>query len=95
MSLLVSLNLNKNSYIHAESNAVSELIHSPLALISPTTPTVFVLPDDDLLEKNLSTIEEIRACKGPVLVVTNVQDDNLSTDRCNTLFKSFCWCFKF
>ena len=52
-------------YIHTEPNAKTELKHGPLALISPTTPTVFVLPDDDLLEKNLSTIEEIRARKGP------------------------------
>jgi glucosamine--fructose-6-phosphate aminotransferase (isomerizing) len=43
-------------------------------LISPTTPTVFVLPNDDLFEKNLSTIEEIRARKGPLLIVTNAQD---------------------
>jgi glucosamine--fructose-6-phosphate aminotransferase (isomerizing) len=73
-----ALKLKEISYIHAESYAASELKHGPLALISPTTPTVFVLPDDDLLEKNLSTIEEIRARKGPLLVITNVQGDNLS-----------------
>ena len=39
---------------------------------------MFVLPDDDLLEKNLSTIEEIRARKGPLLLVTNVLGENLS-----------------
>ena len=37
-----------------------------------------MLPDDDLLEKNLSTIEEIRARKGPLLVGTNIQGENLS-----------------
>jgi len=47
-------------------------------LISPGTPTIFVLPNDDLLEKNLSTVEEIRARKGPLLIVTNVRDDKLS-----------------
>jgi len=73
-----ALKLKEISYIHAEAYAASELKHGPLALISPTTPTVFVLPDDDLLEKNLSTIEEIRARKGPLLVVTNVQGENLS-----------------
>jgi glucosamine--fructose-6-phosphate aminotransferase (isomerizing) len=50
-------------------------------LISPTTPTVFVLPNDDLFEKNLSTIEEIRARKGPLLIVTNAQDEKLSRVR--------------
>ena len=73
-----ALKLKEISYIHAEAYAASELKHGPLALISPTTPTVFVLPDDDLLEKNLSTIEEIRARKGPLLLVTNVQGENLS-----------------
>ena len=73
-----ALKLKEISYIHAEAYAASELKHGPLALISPTTPTVFVLPDDDLLEKNLSTIEEIRARKGPLLLITNVQGENLS-----------------
>jgi glutamine---fructose-6-phosphate transaminase (isomerizing) len=73
-----ALKLKEISYIHAEAYAASELKHGPLALISPSTPTVFVLPDDDLFEKNLSTIEEIRARKGPLLIVTNVRDDKLS-----------------
>ena len=46
------------NHIHAEAYAAYEVKHDPLALISPTTPTVFVLPDDDLLEKNLSTIKK-------------------------------------
>ena len=52
----------------------SELKHGPLALISPETPTVVVLPRDDLFAKNLSTIEEIRARSGPVYVVTHPGD---------------------
>jgi len=76
-----ALKLKEISYIHAEAYAASELKHGPLALISPSTPTVFVLPDDDLFEKNLSTIEEIRARKGPLLIVTNVRDDKLSRVR--------------
>jgi len=73
-----ALKLKEISYIHAEAYAASELKHGPLALISPSTPTVFVLPDDDLLDKNLSTIEEIRARKGPLLIVTNVRNDKLA-----------------
>jgi glucosamine--fructose-6-phosphate aminotransferase (isomerizing) len=76
-----ALKVKEISYIHAEAYAASELKHGPLALISPSTPTVFVLPDDDLFEKNLSTIEEIRARKGPLLVVTNVRNDKLSRVR--------------
>lgn len=72
-----ALKLKEISYIHAEAYAASELKHGPLALISPTTPTVFILPDDELFEKNLSTIEEIRARKGPLLVITNATDEKL------------------
>ena len=62
----VALKIIEINYIQAESYAVSDLKYGPLALISPTD---FVLPNDDLFEKNLSTIEEIRARKGPLLIV--------------------------
>jgi len=78
VAMEAALKLKEISYIHAEAYAASELKHGPLALISPTTPTVFVLPDDDLLEKNLSTIEEIRARKGPLLIVTNATGEQLT-----------------
>jgi glucosamine--fructose-6-phosphate aminotransferase (isomerizing) len=42
-----------------------------LALISPETPTVVVIPRDKLYGKNISTIEEIRARRGPVFAVTH------------------------
>jgi glucosamine--fructose-6-phosphate aminotransferase (isomerizing) len=76
-----ALKLKEISYIHAEAYAASELKHGPLALISPETPTVFVLPEDDLFEKNLSTIEEIRARKGPLLVVTDAYGESLPRVR--------------
>jgi glucosamine--fructose-6-phosphate aminotransferase (isomerizing) len=81
VAMEAALKLKEISYIHAEAYAASELKHGPLALISPATPTVFVLPDDDLLEKNLSTIEEIRARKGPLLVVTNATGERLERVR--------------
>ncbi len=66
-----ALKLKEISYIHAEAYPASELKHGPLALISPEVPTIFVLPDDDLYEKNISSIEQIRSRKGPVLAVTH------------------------
>jgi glucosamine--fructose-6-phosphate aminotransferase (isomerizing) len=66
-----ALKLKEISYIHAEAYAASELKHGPLALITARTPTVIVLPDDELLAKNLSTVAEIRTRKGPVLAVTH------------------------
>jgi len=66
-----ALKLKEISYLHAEAYAASELKHGPLALISAETPTLMVLPDDDLLAKNLSTIAEVRTRGGPVLAVTH------------------------
>jgi glutamine---fructose-6-phosphate transaminase (isomerizing) len=66
-----ALKLKEVSYKHAESYPASELKHGPLALIDSRTPTLVVLPRDDLFAKNLSTIEEIRARRGPVHVLTH------------------------
>jgi glutamine---fructose-6-phosphate transaminase (isomerizing) len=69
--------LKEVSYIHAEAYPASELKHGPLALVSPETPTVMVLPQDDLYEKSLSSLEEIRARRGPVIALTHPGDDRL------------------
>jgi glucosamine--fructose-6-phosphate aminotransferase (isomerizing) len=66
-----ALKLKEVSYLHAEAYPASELKHGPLARIAPETPTVMVLPRDELFPKNISTIEEIRARRGPVFVVTH------------------------
>lgn len=66
-----ALKLKEVSYIHAEAYPASELKHGPLALVTEQTPTFFILPHDDLLEKNMSTVQEIRARKGPVLAITH------------------------
>jgi glutamine---fructose-6-phosphate transaminase (isomerizing) len=71
--------LKEVSYVHAEAYPAAELKHGPLALIGPEVPTVVVLPDDHLLEKNLASVEEIRARRGPVIGVTDaagVADDD-------------------
>ncbi|GAA4066901.1 glutamine--fructose-6-phosphate transaminase (isomerizing) [Nonomuraea soli] len=61
--------LKEISYIHAEAYPASELKHGPLALINPELPTVAIVPDDELLDKNLTTLGEIRARGGKVLMV--------------------------
>jgi glucosamine--fructose-6-phosphate aminotransferase (isomerizing) len=66
-----ALKLKEVSYLHAEAYPASELKHGPLALISPDTLTVVVIPSDDLFEKNVSTIEEIRARRGPVIALSH------------------------
>lgn len=65
--------LKEISYIHAEAYQASELKHGPLALIDPEMPSVVLVPDDELLPKNIATIEQIKARGGPVIAVTNAE----------------------
>lgn len=69
--------LKEISYIHAEAYPASELKHGPLALISPSTPTIAILPHDDLYEKSLSSLEEIRARRGPVIAIAHESNGRL------------------
>jgi glutamine---fructose-6-phosphate transaminase (isomerizing) len=73
--------LKEVSYLHAEAYPASELKHGPLALVSPELPTVAIVPDDDLLDKNLSTLGEIRARRGPVLAVGHTELDAKLADH--------------
>ena len=75
-----ALKLKEVSYLHAEAYPASELKHGPLALVSPETLTVVVIPSDDLFEKNVSTIEEIRARRGPVLALAHREDLPVAVD---------------
>ncbi|MFE6780156.1 glutamine--fructose-6-phosphate transaminase (isomerizing) [Streptomyces sp. NPDC057702] len=70
-----SLKLKEVSYVHAEAYPASELKHGPLALIEPEVPTVAVLPDDDLLDKNRATLEEIKARSGRILAVAHQEQE--------------------
>ncbi len=63
------------SYRHAEAYQTSELKHGPLALISPDVPTVAVVPDDDLVDRNVAALHEIAARGGPVVAVTHAGVD--------------------
>ncbi|EHR48709.1 glucosamine--fructose-6-phosphate aminotransferase, isomerizing [Saccharomonospora marina XMU15] len=63
--------LKEISYVHAEAYQAGELKHGPIALIDAQMPSVVIVPDDELLAKNIGTIEQIRARGGPVLAVTN------------------------
>lgn len=63
-----ALKLKEISYIHAEAYAAGELKHGPLALIDADMPVVVVAPNNDLLEKLKSNIEEVRARGGELIV---------------------------
>jgi glutamine---fructose-6-phosphate transaminase (isomerizing) len=61
--------LKEVSYLHAEAYPASELKHGPLALVGPDLPTVAIVPEDELRDKNVSTLGEIKARHGRILVV--------------------------
>jgi len=63
-----ALKLKEISYIHAEAYAAGELKHGPLALVDEHMPVVAVAPDDDLLEKLKSNLQEVRARGGELYV---------------------------
>lgn len=63
-----SLKLKEISYIHAEAYAAGELKHGPLALIDADMPVIVVAPNNELLEKVKSNIEEVRARDGQLYV---------------------------
>ncbi len=59
------------SYRHAEAYQSSELKHGPLALIDESMPTVSILPDDELTDRNLAAMQQIVARRGPLVAVTH------------------------
>ena len=76
--------LKEISYVHAEAYQASELKHGPLALIDASMPSVVLVPDDELLSKNISTIEQIKARGGPVIAVTS---GDLPADLANAVIR--------
>ncbi|PAJ75959.1 glutamine--fructose-6-phosphate transaminase (isomerizing) [Pseudoalteromonas sp. NBT06-2] len=63
-----ALKLKEISYIHAEAYAAGELKHGPLALIDADMPIIVVAPNNELLEKLKSNVEEVRARGGIIYV---------------------------
>jgi len=63
-----ALKLKEISYIHAEAYAAGELKHGPLALVDADMPVVTVAPNDQLLEKLKSNLQEVRARGGELYV---------------------------
>lgn len=66
-----ALKLKEISYIHAEAYAAGELKHGPLALVDEDMPVVAIAPDDELLEKLKSNLQEVRARGGQLFVIAD------------------------
>jgi glucosamine--fructose-6-phosphate aminotransferase (isomerizing) len=79
-----ALKLKEISYIHAEAYPAGELKHGPLALVDADMPVVCALPDDPLLEKVLSNLQEVRA-RGGELFLFSDQRVNIDLDNYQNL----------
>ena len=77
-----ALKLQEISYISTCAHPSAELKHGVIALVNESTPSIFIAPRDELFEKNLSNIEEVKARKGPVIAVGTLGGDVLA-DLCD------------
>jgi len=70
-----ALKLKEISYIHAEAYPAGELKHGPLALVDEHMPVVVIAPNDRLLEKVKSNMQEVRARGGELFVLTDADSE--------------------
>jgi glucosamine--fructose-6-phosphate aminotransferase (isomerizing) len=75
-----ALKLKEISYIHAEAYAAGELKHGPLALVDKDMPVITVAPNNDLLEKLKSNLQEVRARGGELIVFADPEANMKDSD---------------
>ena len=85
-----ALKLKEISYIHAEAYAAGELKHGPLALIDADMPVIVVAPNNELVEKLKSNVEEVRARGGLMYVFADKAASFKSDDTMKVLHVPSC-----
>jgi len=73
-----ALKLKEISYIHAEGYPAAEMKHGPIALIDHELPTVVIAPNDELHEKIISNIQQVKARGGSVIAIVTKGDDTIA-----------------
>ncbi len=81
-----ALKFKEISYIHAEGYPAGELKHGPLALLTPQTPVVAIVPKDHTYEKMLGNISEVSARGSPVIAIGFQDDTELSKLADNVIY---------
>ncbi|USN88490.1 MAG: glutamine--fructose-6-phosphate transaminase (isomerizing) [Candidatus Nomurabacteria bacterium] len=81
-----ALKLKEVTYTHAEAYAGGELKHGSIALLDEHFPVVALVPEDDVYEKMISNIEEVRARKAPVLAIATEGDRQIDALADDVLF---------
>lgn len=73
-----ALKLKEISYIHAEGYPAAEMKHGPIALIDHEMPTVVIAPDDEMHEKIISNIQQVKARGGSVIAIVTKGDSTIA-----------------
>jgi len=79
LALQGALKLKEISYIHAEGYPAAEMKHGPIALIDENMPVVFIATQDEIYDKVLSNIEEVKTRKGKVIAIANEGDERIQS----------------
>ena len=82
-----ALKLKEISYLHAEGYASGELKHGPIALIDKSMPLVALNPWSKVFEKTLSNLEEVKARRGRIILLTDKKGRELSKDLTKSIFQ--------
>jgi glucosamine--fructose-6-phosphate aminotransferase (isomerizing) len=80
LALEGALKLKEISYIHAEGYAAGELKHGPIALVDQDMPVIVIAPNDSVLEKTISNMQEVAARGGRLILIG---DARLARDFAN------------
>jgi glucosamine--fructose-6-phosphate aminotransferase (isomerizing) len=72
-----ALKLKEVAYIFSEGMSAGDVKHGPIALVSEETPVVMIAVKGDNLDRTIGGMEEIRARKGRIIAVTNVEDERI------------------
>jgi glucosamine--fructose-6-phosphate aminotransferase (isomerizing) len=73
-----ALKIKEISYVHAEGYASGEMKHGPIALIDKDFPSLFIVPQDSVYEKNISGMQEIKARSGKIIAIATKGDREIS-----------------
>ncbi len=71
VALEAALKVKEITYLFAEGHPSAELKHGIIALVGPTLPSVFIVPQDAVFSKNVNNIEQVKARRGPVIALTS------------------------
>lgn len=81
-----ALKLKEISYIHAEGYPAAEMKHGPIALIDENMPVVFIATKDEIYEKVVSNIEEVRARGGKVIAIATEGDTTIASRASHVIY---------